>query len=270
MDYRDNRIDVQGVPVQVLQGGSGPDLVYLHSAGGEVAWLPFFDLLARDFTVHVPAHPGFAGSEGLERIDSIHDLVFHTVDVLDALGLERPHVVGLSLGAWLAAELAVHQRERVARLVLFDAVGLPTDGGPPYADIFAVSPAQLRHLVFADGESEVARAYMPDEPTPEALMEALKAMQATARVAWDPYAHDPKLGDRLYRVQAPTTIIWGEQDRLADVAHARRWNAGIQGSQLVTLGRCGHVPPFESPEEAAELVRKALGAPEGTTPAPAS
>lgn len=270
MDYRDNRIDVRGVQIQVLQGGSGPDLLYLHSAGGEVAWLPFFDLLARDFSVHVPAHPGFAGSEGLEKIDSIHDLVFHTVDVLDALGLERPNVVGLSLGGWLAAELAVHHRERVGRLVLFDPVGISTHGGPPYADIFAASPAQLRHLVFADGESEIARTYVPDDPTPEVLMEALKATQATARVAWDPYAHDPKLGDRLYRVQAPTTIIWGEQDRLADVAHARRWNAGIQGSQLVTLAQCGHAPPFENPEEAAELVRKALVTPAGTTPATAS
>jgi pimeloyl-ACP methyl ester carboxylesterase len=268
VEYRDNRIDVHGVTVQVLQGGSGPDLLYLHSAGGEVAWLPFFDLLAQSFTVHVPAHPGFAGTEGLEKIDTIHDLVFHTVDVLDTLGLQRPHVAGLSLGAWLAAELAVHQRERVARLVLFDPVGIPTDGGPPYADFFAASPVQLRHLVFADGESEIARTYMPDEPTPEALMEALKAMQATARVAWDPFAHDPKLGDRLYRVQAPTTIIWGEQDRLADVAHARRWHAAIAGSQLVTLAHCGHAPPFESPQEAAELVRRALLEPVGSATTP--
>jgi pimeloyl-ACP methyl ester carboxylesterase len=258
VEYRDNRIDVQGVPVQVLQGGTGPDLLYLHSAGGEVAWLPFFDRLAQDFTLHVPAHPGFAGSEGLERIDTIHDLVFHTVDVMDALGLERPFVVGLSLGAWLAAELAVHHRERVSRLVLFDPVGLPTDGGPPYADFFAASPTQLRSLVFADGDSEVARTFMPDEPAPEALEEALKAMQATARIAWDPYAHDPKLGDRLYRIQAPTTIVWGEQDRLADVAHARRWNDAISGSTLVTFPECGHVPPFESPDETADLVRKAL------------
>jgi pimeloyl-ACP methyl ester carboxylesterase len=115
MAYREDRIDVHGATVQYLHGGSGAPLLYLHSAGGEIAWLPFFDLLARQFTIYVPASPGFAGSTGLERIDTIEDLVFHTVDVLDALGLEQPSVVGLSFGGWLAAELAVHHPHRVRR-----------------------------------------------------------------------------------------------------------------------------------------------------------
>jgi pimeloyl-ACP methyl ester carboxylesterase len=257
MNYKEEFVDLHGASIQILRGGSGPDLLYLHSAGGEVAWLPFFDQLAEQFSVHLPGHPGFAASEGLDRIDSIHDLVFHTVDLMDGLGLERPAVVGLSLGGWLAAELAVHHPERVSRLVLIDPVGIRVEGSS-YADFFAVPVPELRHLVFADGESDVARAFMPDDPSPEMLENALKAMQATARLAWNPLAYDPKLRDRLYRVQAPTLVIWGEQDRLAGLEYAKAWSEGIAGSQLVVLDGVGHAPPFEAPEETARTIAEFL------------
>jgi|GraSoiStandDraft_16_1057320.scaffolds.fasta_scaffold237511_2 pimeloyl-ACP methyl ester carboxylesterase len=253
MAYREDRIDVHGATVQYLHGGSGAPLLYLHSAGGEIAWLPFFDLLARQFTIYVPASPGFAGSTGLERIDTIEDLVFHTVDVLDALGLEQPSVVGLSFGGWLAAELAVHHPHRVRRLVLVSAVGLRVDGAP-VADLFAASPTAARGLVFRDPDSPLARQFIPDQPSPEQLEAALKAGEATARVGWNPFLHDPKLRDRLYRVKAPTRVIWGDSDRLVPIAHGKAYRDSIAGADLKIVPGCGHAPPFELPEETARLV----------------
>ncbi|MGE0518343.1 MAG: alpha/beta fold hydrolase, partial [Candidatus Binatia bacterium] len=147
-------LDIRGRKIQVLRGGDGPPLLYLHSAGGEVAWLPFFDHLAQHFTVYVPAHPGFAESEGLDRIDTIEDLVFHYVDVLEALDLEQPLVAGTSLGGWLAAELAVHHPRRVRKLVLINPVGLKVDTAL-VGDVFAAFPNELRHMVFHDPESEL-------------------------------------------------------------------------------------------------------------------
>ena len=80
MNYSEQFVEVHRKRTQILRGGSGPPLLYLHSAGGEVAWLPFFEQLAERFDVIVPAHPGFAESEGLDQIDSMEDLVFHYID----------------------------------------------------------------------------------------------------------------------------------------------------------------------------------------------
>ena len=257
MGLQEKFLDIRGRKIQVLRDGSGPRLLYLHSAGGEVAWLPFFEQLAQHFTVWLPAHPGFAQSEGLDRIETIEDLVFHYVDVLDALDLEQPMVVGLSLGAWLAAELAVHHPRRVRKLVLINPVGLKVDTAP-VADPFAAFPAELRHMLFHDPESEVARTFIPDEPTPEQLEATIKAREATARVAWNPFFYDPKLRDRLYRIKVPTLILWGESDRLVSIDMGTAYHEGIAGSQLVTLKACGHAPPFERPSEAASIITEFL------------
>ena len=103
MSFQEEFLNLRGTKIQLLKGGSGDPLLYLHSAGGEVVWLPFFELLSQHFTVYLPAHPGFSQSEGLEKIDTMEDLVFHYTDLMDYLGLTRPYVAGLSLGGWLAA-----------------------------------------------------------------------------------------------------------------------------------------------------------------------
>ena len=125
-------LDVNGTAIQLFTGGSGPPLLYLHGAG-TFWWTPVHDLLAARHRVHLPVHPGFGASRGIQDIESMEDLVFHTVDVLDALALERTDVVGLSLGGWLAAELALrHPRAR----------GGP--GGPVHGAARPGPPAPLR------------------------------------------------------------------------------------------------------------------------------
>jgi pimeloyl-ACP methyl ester carboxylesterase len=246
-------LTLHGTKIQLLSGGSGEPLLYLHSAGGELVWLPFFEQLSRSFTVYLPAHPGFSKSEGLEKIDTMEDLVFHYIDVMDALGLIQPYVVGLSLGGWLAAELATRYPNRIRKLVLIDAVGLRVPGAP-IADIFAATPAETRHLIFHDPQSDLARLFVPDVPSPELLENTLKAREATARVGWNPLLCNPKLRERLYRITVPTLVIWGESDRLVPVAHGKAYQDGIAGAKLVVLEQCGHVPPFEKPEETAKIV----------------
>ena len=196
MAYKEEFIDVRGSRMQLLRGGAGDPVLYLHGAGGEVAWLPFFEQLSRDFTVYLPAHPGFSRSDGLEKIDTIEDLAFHYIDVMDALKLERPLVVGLSLGGWLEAELAIRYPQRMRKLVLIDAVGLRVENAP-IADIFAPTPPELRRLIFYQPDSELAKTFVPDAPSSEALEMILRAREATARVGWNPFLYDPKLRDRL-------------------------------------------------------------------------
>ena len=248
MSYQEEQLTVRGTSIQLFSGGSGEPLLYLHSAGGEVSWLPFFEQLARHYRVYVPAHPGFGQSEGLDKIDGMEDLVFHYTDLMDELGLVQPYVVGLSLGAWLAAELAVRYSQRVRKLALVSAVGLRVPGHP-IADIFAANPAETRRLLFADPDSSLAKTFIPEDPSPEVLSNVLKARAATARVGWNPYLCNPKLRERLYRVQVPTLIVWGEADRLVPRAHGDAYRDGIAGSQLVSIPDCGHAPPFEKPQE---------------------
>ncbi len=257
-------LQLNGAPLQMLRGGSGPPLLYLHSAGGEVAWLPFHELLARDFDVLAPAHPGFAGSEGLDHIDDMEDLAFHYLDLLDHLGLGRANIVGLSLGGWLAAELATRNPERVERLVLVDACGIHL---PDYDDPFeffqdAMSnpdyPREMRRRCFHDPESTVARGFIPDVIPFNQLLFHYRARQATARVAWNPYFHNPKLNGRLRRIRCPALVVWGDSDGLLSLGFGRAYHEGIAGSKLKIIEKCGHLPPIERPEEFAEIVREFL------------
>src|SRR5262249_41937428 len=98
---RERALRVHGRHVQLFEGGAGRPLLYLHGAG-TFWWMPVHDLLARERRIVLPVHPGFGASEGLETIETMEDLVYHTLDVLDTLGLDRVDVVGLSLGGWLA------------------------------------------------------------------------------------------------------------------------------------------------------------------------
>lgn len=254
MDFREERIDVRGKRTQVLIGGSGPPLLYLHSAGGEVAWLPFFDSLAESFELFIPAHPGFAYSDGLDEIDSMEDLVLHYTDLMERLEIDRPVMAGLSLGGWLAAEFATRYSERIRSLVLIAPVGIR----PPIEDIFSASPSETRALVFSEPDGELARQFVPDEPDDETLDLALKAKEATARLGWNPYLHNRKLEGRLYRVRVPTLILAAGADRLVPEAHCRLYADGIAGAEFSSVAGAGHALPFERPAESAKIVTEFL------------
>ena len=254
-------VEVRGRRTQVLRRGEGPAVLYLHSATGETWWTDLDEALASSgFEVVHPAHPGYESSEGLAEIDDIHDLAFHTLDLLDALGLERAHIVGSSVGGWLAAELAVYAPERVTRLVLADPAGL----APPAADMWALRPPQLADLLFADQEHWMAQLMRAIDletsiPPAEILVPLLQSMEAAARIGWNPHLYDPKLAGRLHRVRAPTLVVWGEQDGFIPPDTAERWGELVRGSRIETIPGCGHLPVLERPGELATKVLAFLG-----------
>jgi pimeloyl-ACP methyl ester carboxylesterase len=259
MSGRVETVNVHGVSVQLLRGGSGPPLLYLHSALGEVSWLPFHDLLSRHFDVFAPAHPGFGASDGLDRMQDVEDLVLHYLDMFDLLGWSRVSVVGLSLGGWIAAELATRNPERVENLVLANAAGIYVPGIPS-TEIFldhAVDPnarARLRELCFFDPTSGVAQEFFPDEPSEQVQLLMYRAREAAARYGWDPYFYNPRLPGRLYRVKARTMVLWSDSDRLVSVEHARAYQTGIAGARLEVLERSGHLVHLEAPARFADAV----------------
>ncbi len=259
MAHRTLMIDVYGTAVEMRRGGDGPPLLYLHGGGGDNEWLPTLDRLAERFTVYHPSHPGFGASGGLEHIDAIEDLVLHYIDVLGVLGLDRAPlpVVGSSLGGWIAVELAQRYRGLVSRLVLIDAAGLWLDEAPT-AEMFGRLPAEMAEVLFYNQEHPMAammRAITDIRAVPEeVVLPQFKAMEALAKVAWNPYFHNPKLERRLDRVSAPTLVVWGRQDRLIPLAHGERYAATIPGARLVVIDNCGHMPVLERPDALDEIL----------------
>src|SRR6516225_6680495 len=143
-------VDIAGRPTVIMSGGTGAPFLYLHSALGEsVMWLPFYQAWAKRFRVLVPTHPGFGQSGGFDQIDTIEDMAFHYVEMLDALGLEEVVLGGVSLGGWIAAEFAARWPERVKRLWIADAPGLWVEN-EPLPDMFRLLQDRkgMRELLF--------------------------------------------------------------------------------------------------------------------------
>lgn len=243
--YTEEYREIGGAKIQLLRGGDGPPLLFLHGAAGGGIWLPFLAQLARRFAVYAPAHPGFGRSEDPPGLDSIDDMAHYYLDFLDGLGFPKVRLMGLSLGGWIAAELATLCSHRIDRLVLVDPAGLKVDG-VKVPDIFAMTPQEVVEHVFA--RPETAAALFPADPTPEQMEGMLRQRMTLARLAWNPYLHNPKLLRRLGRVRVPTLIVWGARDRLFPLEMAKAWEQAIPGARLAVLEDCAHVPPLDAPE----------------------
>jgi pimeloyl-ACP methyl ester carboxylesterase len=245
-----------GRRVEYMRAGDGQPLLYLHSLVGETRWLPFHQHLARHYDVVAPAHPGFGGTEGIDDMDTMEDLVFHYLDFMEAAGLQRPVLVGVSLGGWIAAEFAVRYPERISRLVLADPFGLWLDD-EPIPDFFASleDSRELRRLLFADPQGHIAELVVPSRETDqERFLAGYAAMSAAAKWGWNPFMHDPKLRGRLHRISCPTLLLWGDSDPLLSVAYAESWRDSIAGAELRVLRRCGHLPQLEQGDAFAREV----------------
>src|SRR5882724_1063859 len=156
MPHQVETLTVAGATIRVFRGGSGQPLVFLHGAGGHTGWMAFLEELSRRFEVFAPEHPGFGQSDDPSWLDDIADLAYFHLDLLKALGLDRVHLMGTSLGGWIAAELAVRNTARLASLTLVGAVGI-TAGGEPIDDIFRMPVDENLRRFYADPERAARR-----------------------------------------------------------------------------------------------------------------
>lgn len=259
MERQTTSFEVRGRRLHEIRGGSGPPLLYLHGPLGEATWLaPHLGALAEHVELHAPAHPGFLGSEGIDEIDDVEDLVFHYLAYLDAKGWETANVLGVSLGGWIAAELAARYPERVRRLTLVSSLGIRIPE-VPIADLFAIDgrhPEKLRALLFHDTRLPAAQlvggelSQLPDE----VVIGFMNAMAATAKVGWNPLLHDPRLDGLLPRIAAETLVVWGAEDRVVPLEYGERFAKRIPGARLEVVPDCGHLVPIERPRELLDIV----------------
>ena len=213
--------------------------------------------------VIAPAHPGCAQSDELAEGYGIEDVIFHYLEVFDALGLTSFDLVGHCVGGWIAAELAVRYPERVRRLCLIGACGLFVPGAP-IGDIFlhsqperGVQLTSLRKLLFYTENAPAGlRFYASARGDLEEEMRRYQMLRFGSFVGFKPpYFYNRVLRGRLYRATMPAAVIWGAADRMVPCAHGDAYVAGLPGAEDLTLIQgAGHAAPLERADATADAV----------------
>lgn len=241
-------LSVHGVTVEIVEKGNGRPLLFLHPGIGLDPSAPVLERLSEHARVIAPSHPGFGGSAQPRSFTTVDDLAYFYLDLLDQFDLTDATIVGVSIGGWIAAEMAVKSTARISHLVLANAVGIKNGDRETrdIADIFAITEAQFNELAYSDPKV-AARDYktMADAD----LRLVARNREATARYAWSPYMHDPKLKSRLHRISVPTLFLWGTADRILSETYGRAYCAAIPGARFETIAHAGHFPHIEQPEE---------------------
>ena len=250
-DCTETKIDVRGTGIHLRRGGSGEPMLFLHGASGVAGWIPTFQALSETHDLMVPDHPTYGLSDEPDWLDSMDDLAMFYLDFLDQMDLNGVHLVGNSLGGWLAMEIAVRNSSRLKSLTLVGAAGIRI-AGKPIADIFMMDPDDLVREIYVD--QSIADNIHGMELTEEQVDIQIRNRVATARLGWQPRLFNPNLRKWLHRIDVPTHVIWGDTDKIVDPVYAAEFGRIIAGSEVTMIEQAGHLPHVERPEPFVEAV----------------
>lgn len=245
----------------------GGTVLLIHGSGPGVSawanWRLTIPALEADFRVVAPDIAGFGYTErGMDEY-SLDTWTAHVVGVLDTLGIDSAHVVGNSFGGSLALSLAIRHADRVRRLGLMGAVGLPFPLTPGLDAVWGYEPsveamADLLRIFTAtpaDGIDELARLRYQASIRP-GVQEAYARMFPAPRQRWvDALAH---ADSDVSAISAPTLIVHGREDRVIPLATSLRLFELIRDAQLHVFGNCGHWTQIERAAEFNRLLRDFL------------
>jgi len=246
--------DIGGVRTVVKAIGSGKPLLFLHGAA-TLEGFDFAEGLADRFRVLAPSHPGFGFSGEAPHITGMADMVLHYLNLLDALDLaETPHLMGFSMGGWMAVELAALAREKFDKVVLVAPAGL-NDPEHPATNLGALAPQDLPGYLAHD--VTVSLRYFPDG-TDIVFAERFGADRAregeTLGRLLAPFGMGhPNLRRFLARITNPALVVWGAEDRLLPASQAPLFVEALPDAELMIVEDAGHFVMQEKPETLGKI-----------------
>jgi pimeloyl-ACP methyl ester carboxylesterase len=248
-------VKIGNVGVSLRRAGKGPPLLFLHGADGYSQWLPFFDALAEQYELLVPEHPGFGASDDPPLIRNVSDMAMFYLDFLEALDLRGIHIIGHSLGGWIAAEILIRDQSRAKSLTLISSAGIRVEGVPS-GDIFIWNREELlRNVFYNQAYADIALSLQPTEQQIDAM---LKNRFTATKLGWQPRWYNPDLEKWLHRIKLPSLIIWGDEDKVMPADYAGLWRERLPDARLVMIEKCGHVPQIEKMSETIDPLRDFL------------
>jgi pimeloyl-ACP methyl ester carboxylesterase len=251
------QVSVGGAQVEMFSGGSGPPLLFLHGAGGSSGWQAYHEELSKTHTVYVPSQPGFNGTERPSWLNTITDLAHFNLEMIQVLGLDQYILMGSSMGAWVAAEMAAMSATGLKGLILVDAAGIKPEEGE-ITEIFMVSSAARLQQRFHDPSQVPNYEQYSRELTPEEVVVEHGNREMASRLCWRPYLHNPSLPYYLRKTATPTLIVWGRQDAIIPLECGRLFEKALPNSSLKIIDDCGHSPAIEKPQEFLAAVQPFL------------
>ncbi len=248
--FTQENVKVGDTNLVVLKGGSGKPLLVLHEELGFPGWLKWNAELAKNRTLLIPMHPGFGRTDKAEWISNVRDLAGFYARYLREQKLTGIDVIGVSFGGWIAAEMAANDPKLFRRMVLVAPTGIRPPSGE-LRDVF-VTPAIVYLNASVRNAATTAEfgALFGGEETPEQFEAFEDARAEVARLAWQPYMHNPSLPHLLEGVSGlPTLLVWGREDGVVPLSAGEVYQRAIKDSRLVVLDGCGHRPEVEKTSE---------------------
>lgn len=248
-------VKVGKIAIDVVEAGTGKPLLMLHS-GVSPTWpsTNYLDELAKSYRVIAPWHPGFGQSELPRAFTNVSDLAYAYLDLIEHMSLRDLTLVGGSFGGWIAAEIAVRSTARLRGIVLSAPFGIKTSdrNTRDILDFYAVPHAEWPNLTFADPGK-----WTPDYPSlsESLLLEIARGRGSLAFLGWSPFMHNPRLRDWLHRIDVPTRVIWGRQDKIIGHDYAAAFASEIPDAKLVVFEAAAHYPHIEKPRQFADCVK---------------
>lgn len=265
-------VQLHGQHVAYRRCGTGPVLLLIHGmAGSSDTWAAVLPLLAEHFTVLAPDLPGHGQSDKAPGDYSLGSYATTLRDLMAVLDIERATIVGQSLGGGIAMQFAYQFPECCDRLVLVDSGGLGREVSWMLRGLALPGAELVMPLLFPgfvrDWGNSVER-FLHDRGIRSGRAseswqayaslthgENRHAFVRTVRAVIDGGGQSVSAVERLYLTsEIPTLIVWGDQDRMIPIAHAKAAHEAMPTSQLSIMEGVGHFPHVEEPVQFAQTV----------------
>ena len=259
------QLSLAGATTHVLRAGAGRPLLFLHSgAGPDWHSSDYISHLADRFEVIAPYHPGFGHRDRPRHFRSVDDLAYFYLGLLETLNLDDVVLVGAGFGGWIASEIAVRSTARIGRLVLADPFGIKVGGREDrdFVDFNMLEPDQRSKAEFVDPRyATLSYSGKSDEE----LAVLARGLEAEAFYGWAPFMHNPQLIHWLHRIDVPTLVLRGSEERIIVRANHDAYLDQISDSRMTIIEQAGSHPHIDAPGAFAAAIAEFAGVGQPTT-----